>query len=278
MELIIGKSKWEMWDDPLDSFVFRAKKDGFRAVEIYLKSLKESIQQIQDLIARNDMLLVGQILTEGKTYQEHIDSLKSQFDLAYKLTPLIINAHAGRDIFAFEENIAIYKTLISLSNNSGIPIYVETHRGRPTYSVIETIKYLNELPELQITADFSHWTVVHESDLSDQGDALNLAIERSRYIHARLGFQESPQINDPRAPEWGGILELFFGWWERIIKKNISKGTNILIMTPEFGPPGYMPTLPYTNLPIADPWEVNVYMKNLISQRIMDGKNIAKYF
>lgn len=45
MKLIFGKSKWEMWDDPLEPFLQRVVGNGFDATEIYLDSLKESPQQ-----------------------------------------------------------------------------------------------------------------------------------------------------------------------------------------------------------------------------------------
>ena len=31
-------------------------------------------------------------------------------------------------------------------------------------------------------------------------------------------------------------------------------------MTPEFGPDGYLHTLPFTNAPVADLWELNCWM------------------
>ncbi len=36
------KSKWEMWDDPHDSFLDRVRSDGFAATEIYLSTLEET--------------------------------------------------------------------------------------------------------------------------------------------------------------------------------------------------------------------------------------------
>jgi hypothetical protein len=37
---------------------------------------------------------------------------------------------------------------------------------------------------------------------------------------------------------------------------------------PEFGPPGYMPTLPFTNQPVADAWRVNVEMRKLLIEAL----------
>jgi hypothetical protein len=44
------------------------------------------------------------------------------------------------------------------------------------------------------------------------------------------------------------------------------KEQTITILT-EFGPPDYMPVLPYTRLPVANQWEINVYMLNLLRKR-----------
>jgi len=41
----------------------------------------------------------------------------------------------------------------------------------------------------------------------------------------------------------------------------------ILTMTTEFGPPAYMPTLPYSNMPVANQWQINVSMMQLWRER-----------
>jgi hypothetical protein len=40
-----------------------------------------------------------------------------------------------------------------------------------------------------------------------------------------------------------------------------------LTITTEFGPPNYMPVMPYTQEPLANQFEVNKYMMNLLKQR-----------
>jgi len=127
---------------------------------------------------------------------------------------------------------------------------------------------METLPELRLTADFSHWMVVHESDLSDQEETLSLAIERSDHIHARIGYEEGPQISDPRAPEWKGHVERHIELWRRIAERHRRDGSKMLTITPEFGPPNYMHTLPFTNEPVRDAWEVNVYMRDMLARAL----------
>ena len=268
LKLIFGKSKWEMWDDPLEVFLQRAAASGFAATEIFLGSLRESPGEIAGLHASHGLRLIGQILTQGQTYQDHIQSLESQFEFAAQCDVAFINSHTGRDIFPFEENLQIFERVVELSQNSGIPILIETHRGRPTYSAIETRKYLEALPELRLTADFSHWMVVHESDLSDQRDTVELAMTRADYIHARVGYAEGPQIPDPRAPEWQHAVDSHVRLWQMIVDHKKSSGKESLYITPEFGPPAYMHTAPFTNQPVGDVWEQNVYMRDLLTSTL----------
>ncbi len=268
MKLIFGKSKWEMWDDPLEVFLRRVAAGGFEATEIFLGSLSESPVDIAHLHATYGLRLIGQILTQGQSYQDHIQSLEGQFEFAAQCQVAFINTHAGRDIFSFAENVQIFQRATQLSQSSGIPILIETHRGRPTYSAIETRKYLEAVPDLRLTADFSHWMVVHESDLSDQRTNVALAVTRADYIHARVGYAEGPQIPDPRAPEWQGAMAVHLRLWQQIIDEHKLNNKESLYITPEFGPPAYMHTVPFTNQPIGDAWEQNVYMKDLLMSKL----------
>ena len=56
--------------------------------------------------------------------------------------------------------------------------------------------------------------------------------------------------------------------WQRIVDRHHAAGSEILTITPEFGPPTYMHTLPFTNEPVADTWEVNVYMRDLLAKEL----------
>jgi sugar phosphate isomerase/epimerase len=268
LKLIFGKSKWEMWDDPLQVFLERVAASGFEATEIYLGSLQESPVEITRLHRDYRLQLIGQILTQGQTYQDHIQSLEAQFEFAAQCEPVFVNSHSGRDIFSFEDNLKIFQRVVDLSQSSGIPILIETHRGRPTYSAIETHKYLDALPDLRLTADLSHWMVVHESDLADQRESIELATRRVDYIHARVGYAEGPQIPDPRAPEWGYAVQRHVELWQEIVDHHEEAGKETLYITPEFGPPAYMHTAPFSNQPVGDVWEQNVYMKTLLEKTL----------
>jgi hypothetical protein len=95
---------------------------------------------------------------------------------------------------------------------------------------------------------------------------MQLALERTEHIHARIGHPEGPQVNDPRAPEWETALNTHLAWWDKVVERKSKEGGIISFLT-EFGPPDYMPTSPFNRKPMADQWEINVYMLHLLRKR-----------
>lgn len=265
MEIIFTKSNWEMPEAPLSDFLDRAKSDGFDAVEIFLPALAENPTKIREAITQRGLRLVAQITTDGATPDAHIESLIRRFEFAAQTQPLLINCHTGRDIFSFEDNQRIFRKAAHLSEQTGVSIAHETHRSRPTFCGPETRRHLQACPDIFITADFSHWFCVHETDLSDQPENLELAIQRARHIHARVGFEEGPQIPDPEAPEWHDTVAKHIELWQRIIESRRVAGADFITITPEFGPPPYMPTIPYTAQPLADAWEINARFRERLA-------------
>jgi hypothetical protein len=106
------------------------------------------------------------------------------------------------------------------------------------------------------------------SPSEDQQGRVQRAIEHSLHIHARVGHPEGPQVTDPRAPEWRQAVEAHLEWWQKILQQRALAGAKTLTICPEFGPPGYMVVQPYTRQPIADLREVNLYMKDLLKERL----------
>ncbi|MGH2624922.1 MAG: hypothetical protein ACRDE7_14740 [Sphingobacterium sp.] len=177
-----------------------------------------------------------------------------------------MNCHSGRDYFSYEQNTAFIEHTTKLSKESGIPIYHETHRSRMLFAAPVAKQYLEKNPDLRITLDISHWCNVSESLLQDQQQTVDLALHRTGHIHSRVGHPQGPQVNDPRAPEWETAVKTHFAWWDKVVQLKKRAGDTLTVLT-EFGPPDYMPVLPYTRRPVADQWAINVYMMKLFRER-----------
>ncbi|WP_269541094.1 sugar phosphate isomerase/epimerase family protein [Cerasicoccus fimbriatus] len=272
MDLIFAKSKWEMWDAPLDDFLRRAKADAFDAVEIFLPAQPESASEIAQQVADEGLLLIAQITTEGNSVSEHLDTLRERFSFAIETSPLFVNSHSGCDVFSFDENCEIFQLASSLAEEANVLITHETHRGRPLNNGPETRRYLETIPQLRLNADFSHWFCVHESDLRNQEENVEMAVQRSSHVHARVGFSEGPQVPDPLSPLYAEWTDRHVELWKRILRARHMAGDAYITITPEFGPPPYMPVEPLSGRPIADAWEVNVRFKDYLKSvlRVID--------
>lgn len=131
----------------------------------------------------------------------------------------------------------------------------ETHRGRTFYNPWTTARVLEGVDGLQLCCDLSHWVCVCERLLDDEG-ILRLCAQRCLHIHARVGYEEGPQVPDPAAPEYRPHLEAHERWWDMMWDQQEKRGMAATTLTPEFGPPAYLHTLPHTNVPVADLWAV----------------------
>jgi hypothetical protein len=73
-------------------------------------------------------------------------------------------------------------------------------------------------------------------------------------------------VPDPRIPERNEALDFHLAWWDKLVA--LKKQQNeILTITPEFGPYPYMVHVPPANAPIANQWDVNLWIMNLLKER-----------
>jgi sugar phosphate isomerase/epimerase len=253
----------------IDDFCAKVKKDGYDGIEQWWPSnAKEQNELFTSLKKYN--LEVGFLCGTGETKMtEHTQSFKKILDEAsskFKQKPLYINLHSGKDFFSFEDNSKIVEYSLQVGKQTGIPIYHETHRGRMMFAAPITNQFIKKYPDLKLTLDISHWCNVHESMLDDQPENISAALQRTHHIHARIGYQEGPQVADPRAPEWDYAVKAHFAWWDKVVAEKKKAGELITFLT-EFGPPLYMQTLPYTLQPLSNQWEINMYMMQLLRKR-----------
>jgi len=251
-----------------DAFCEKTKAAGYDGLETWFPSDEKSQQELKAALEKYD-LKVGFLNGTNKTlpFQESLQAYSAHFKTLIAWQPAYINCHTGNDFYSFEQNKAFIDAANKIAKENNIPIYHETHRGRFSYNLPDTKKYIQAIPELKMTLDISHWMVVHESLLKNQDKALEEVLDKSFHIHARVGHAEGPQVNDPKAPEWKKAVDRHLDLWEKVIRQKW-KTNKTFTITAEFGPADYMPTLPYTRVPVADQWKANLYMMKALKERL----------
>lgn len=207
---------------------------------------------------------VAQVVTcfpaRGGSPAEHIASFRAQVERATTLRPVFINAHSGVDLWSIGEAHSYLREVRRIERDLGVLVTHETHRGRLFWNPRDTLALLSEHEGLSLCADLSHWVTVCERMLEDQEHAIVAIAPRVRHVHARVGHEQGPQVNDPRAPEWARHVATFERWWDTFWDAQAAAGLARTTLTPEFGPPPYQPTAPGSRTPLADPWQVSLWM------------------
>lgn len=260
--------RWGSEDLSWDVFCKKVKKAGYDGIETGIPFEEEEKQQIKNALKENDLLLVGQYYQSfEKDFVEHVASFMRHLDNIMELKPILLVSQTGKDYFSAHQNKQLFEIASEKTTLSGVIVAHETHRNKALYAAHVAKELLANNTGIVITADLSHWCNVSESFLHEHDEAVDMAISRAEHIHARVGHTQAAQIPDPRVPEWQEALQTHLNWWDRIVDYREKNNAELLTITPEFGPSPYLVHHPFTQMPIASQWDINVYMLELLKSR-----------
>ena len=259
---------WGSEKDKPEVFVDKVLSAEYEGIEINFPSINDSSANLfLKLIANirnthSDFTFVAQhiIPVENTSVDEYIVNVTKNLLELSSIQPSFINAHTGKDYFSFDDNCRIIEATLNIASKTGVRVLHETHRGRFSFHAASLIPFLKKFPELELVGDFSHFCTVSESMLQDQEEIIQQIIPHVGHIHARIGHEQGPQVNDPFAPEWENHILIYEKWWQSIIDFKKEKNVQSISITPEFGPAPYMPSMPFTKAPLSNQWDINYQM------------------
>jgi len=254
VELSIFRHLWGITEE-WETLFAKIGALGYQGIEHILPEDADR-SRFRNLLDEHRFKYIAQIITTGTTVEEHIRSFRQNVERAAVLKPQTINCHSGCDWFTEEQSKKYYGEALEFEAKTGIPVAHETHRGRILYNPWITEKLLRHFPELKLSCDFSHWVVISERLLETELDIIAQSAERCIHVHARVGYEEGPQVPDPRAPEYERHVVAHERWWNMVWDAQERRGMKESTLTPEFGAPDYLHTLPYTRTPVADLWDI----------------------
>ena len=197
---------------------------------------------------------------DGHDVAAHVRIWTAQAEECLKLQSSLhaVTSHTGKDFYSAEEADAHFDACIAFEQKHGLIVNHETHRARILYSPWVVARVLARHPQLRLCADLSHYTCVTEaSPLEPElNKVIALLAPRVRHVHARVGFEEGPQVLDPRVAPWAPYMEGFKTWWCLIYEQSRSRGDALFSTTPEFGPAAYA-WVGLKGETIANVWSVN---------------------
>ncbi len=261
----------------LDQAIEQVYSEGFQGLETPVPGTPQEAEQLGQALTDNGLLWIQEICTTGSyvprrdaTVEEHLVDFehKIRSAAATGIKPLFVNVMGGCDAWTIDDSVRFFTEAQNIADKLNTPASFETHRGRSFFSPWNTTAILERVPHIDVTCDFSHWAVVCERLPHIEWDSIIRTARQARHIHARVGYDQGPQVPHPGAPEYAEALESHQQCWQAVWDAQAQRGLENTTMTPEFGTDGYLHLLPYTQAPIADLWSLNCWI----------GKEEAEHF
>jgi sugar phosphate isomerase/epimerase len=277
MKAILFKTLWGH-EGTFPEAVALAKEAGFGGIEAAVPLDEDASRRFFSDLEKGNLPWIAEVSTctppgifvpePRKSAHHHLVSLEDGIIRSLPGNPIFINTMGGYDAWDFDQAMVFHSGVLDLEQEHGIAVSVETHRGRYSHNPWLFRDIMVRLPGLKITCDFSHWCVVTERlILDEEPEILRLAAQHAHHIQPRVGYAQGAQVPDPRAPEYLYALEAHERWWDRVWESMAERGSQTVTMTPEFGPDGYLQAAPFTQVPVADLWEVNRWIGHRLRER-----------
>ncbi len=266
MELHLYRTLWGATGD-IDAIAAEAAAAGFHGLEGQVPETEAARRQLRDALQRHGLSYIAEVTTAGSyvparraSVDDHLISLAQRLAWARELGPEFITCIGGCDAWPFTASLRFFREAMALADRDDITISFETHRARSLFNPWITLDFARAMPQMRFTFDFSHWCVVCERLLDSELDILALLAPQAHHVHARVGYDQGPQVPHPGAPEYAEALRAHQHWWEMLWSAMAQRGRQVMTMTPEFGPDGYLHEIPFSRIPVGDLWEINRWM------------------
>ena len=165
--------------------------------------------------------------------------------------------------------IPIIRRWLEIAEEMEIDVLFETHRECITNDMFATLEIIDNIPEMRLCGDLSHYVVNREVRLpisKDLDRMFQRLIERSDCLQGRVAGREQVQvqIGFPQHQEW---VEVFKDFWRRNIVdwKARSADDAFLIYVCELGPPPYAMT-DANGKELSNRWEEALQLREWVTQ------------
>ncbi|MEJ2564884.1 MAG: hypothetical protein P8Z00_21985 [Anaerolineales bacterium] len=279
MKLQIYKTLWGH-SGTYEEAAAEALAANFDGIEGPIPQQPGDQRHFAEILEHSGLLYIAEVCTAGSYVPNrhadvtaHLASLREALRSCVYLKPQFVNCIGGCDAWSTDEHLGFFRGAMQLAAEFGFTISFETHRSRSLFNPWVTQHIVAALPDIRLTCDFSHWCVVCERLIDTELDVINAIAPNAFHIHARVGYDQGPQVPHPAAPEYTRCLRAHQRWWETLWRAQWRHGLAVTTMTPEFGPDGYLHLLPYTQTPVADLWEINRWMAATEKQHFFKFKS-----
>jgi len=237
---------------------------GFDAFDVWVGGASEEDLARWEAGARASGLGIG--VEFGPTRPEDADAAIAT---AKRLGSVYLDAHAGSYFTPEAEAEALLRGLVDRCAVAGMPLVIQTHRGRVTQDLLRTVGYAQRIPDLRFDVDFSHYIVAGEMGgefSKEAAAALFVLADRAIMLDGRVSNGEQVLV-DIDNPACRRHVERTATMWKHVMVRwlKYAERGDVFPFRIELGPPDYAILGPDGH-EISDRWEKQKAMKALVER------------
>lgn len=198
-----------------------------------------------------------------------VEELPPLLELAGVLEASLVNVIGQVMPLTVAEGVPVVRQWMADAQAAGLPLLFETHRDCTLNDLYYALQLIEEIPEMRLCADLSHYVIDREMRLPlsnrDAGYMCRI-LERSDCFQGRIANREQVQvqIDFPQHREW---VEQFKAWWQYGISRWRSRNDEnaSLIFLCELGPPPYAMT-DARQAELSDRWQEALKIRQWVEE------------
>jgi hypothetical protein len=255
--LVIVQSMWGMtglpsggreWSD--EEKLDRIKAAGFDAFDVVAPA-DDAGERRWISLAEKYGLRIGL-----ETFPNAPGEIDGPLAVAKRMRALYLDTHVGSAFVPEARATEMLRDMSERAKRAGVPMMIQTHRGRVTQDLLRTVGYAESVADLRFCLDLSHYVVAGElgGQLSPEADAaIDVLLRRAPMLDGRVSNGEQVQISVRTNSD---ETKRFLALWKRAMVywlKSARRG-ELFVFRVELGPPGYS-IVGSGNRELSDRWE-----------------------
>ncbi|MBW4023884.1 MAG: sugar phosphate isomerase/epimerase [Proteobacteria bacterium] len=180
---------------------------------------------------------------EGQAFPRNVEELAPALEMAAEFGCHHITVQPDICPMTVSDCLPILEGWHRSAERAGVPVYIETHRGRMTNDLLFTMALMDAFPLLRFTADLSHYVVAREISPPVRNDIaamIDRILGRAWALHGRVAgpHQVQLELSFPQHQDW---FRQFQTWWAAGFRswRQRAGADDTLTFTCELGPAPY---------------------------------------
>lgn len=198
-----------------------------------------------------------------------VAELPPLLELAGHLDASLVNVIGQVMPLTVAEGIPVIRQWMRDGEAAGLPLLFETHRDCTLNDLHYTLQLIEEVPEMRLCADLSHYVIDREMRLpltDTDRRHMQRILERSDCFQGRIANREQVQvqIDFPQHQDW---VEQFRSWWKDgmgMWRRRNADGATLVFLC-ELGPPPYAMT-DAGQAELSDRWQEALKIRSWVEE------------